>query len=283
MEYTIAEKGIRENRAKTIAGKYGKTLWHYTDIKAMKGILNKGEIWFSRTSDVNDSAELTGFIEDLKNEVKKNVQKEKNSQVDDVFNSIRYRLKDEYPYIFCLSKARDDAAQWERYAEEGRGVAIEFNTEMLYKLVFFNNIIFSEEYYIYDAKNHRLKELLVNYINEGKMDVFESVDGLISNLLVCAMMHKHPSFCSEKEVRLSPLFVNAMDKHLRNKPSDDSKQIYVLNLTDLCDKENIGISEIIESIVIGPKSQETIEKFQTHFDGNDLLKHKVRKSECPLR
>lgn len=68
----------------------------------------------------------------------------------------------------------------------------------------------NEEYYGYCAKQHKTKELLRDYIQYDKMDDFSNLNGLIDNLLLCAMFHKHESFSSEQEIRISPLFVNEM-------------------------------------------------------------------------
>ena len=44
------------------------------------------------------------------------------------------KFKTLYPYILCVSQACDDAAQRERYANDGRGYVIVFNTETLSKV-----------------------------------------------------------------------------------------------------------------------------------------------------
>ena len=61
-------------------------------------------------------------------------------------------------------------------------------------LFFYNQIIMNEEYYGYCAKQHKTKELLRDYIQYDKMDDFSNLNGLIDNLLLCAMFHKHESF-----------------------------------------------------------------------------------------
>lgn len=187
----------REERARKAVEKYGKTLWHYTDINALNGIIGEKEIWFGSTANMNDKAELNGFINDLKREVFSQIRQEDILKAKSVFAQIDKRLTREYPFIFCVSKARNDATQWERYASGGQGVAVVFNTELLYKIIFYNHLIMNEEYYGYNAKQHKMKKLIVDYILENKMDAFSDVDGLIDNLLMCAMIHKHESFAME--------------------------------------------------------------------------------------
>lgn len=58
----------------------------------------------------------------------------------------------------------------------------------------------NEEYYGYCAKQHKTKELLRDYIQYDKMDDFSNLNGLIDNLLLCAMFHKHESFRRSKKL-----------------------------------------------------------------------------------
>ena len=282
---SMGRDDYREERVKRAVKKYGKTLWHYTDINALCGIIGKKEIWFGSAEHMNDREELIGFINDLEKEVYACIDSANKEKANDVFGQIKDRLQKEYPYIFCVSKARNDAAQWDRYACGGQGVAIVFNTETLFKLIFYNQIIMNEEYYGYCAKQHKMKELLRDYIQYDKMDDFSNLNGLIDDLLLCAMFHKHESFSSEQEIRISPLFVNENDKHLQCKILNTIRQVYILNLAELCEKEGIDFEDLFDSIVIGPTSKQTIRDLQIYCKNNGLLKlaNKVKKSDCPLR
>ena len=91
---------------------------------------------FGSTEVVNDLTELTGFINDFEKSVREQILQEHIEKAEDVFRQIRKRLPQSYPYIFRLSKAGEGAAQWERYANGGQGVAIVFRTEALKKLFF---------------------------------------------------------------------------------------------------------------------------------------------------
>lgn len=96
---------------------------------------------------------------------------------------------------------------------------------------------------------------------------------------------KHESFSSEQEIRISPLFVNENDKHLQCKVLNTIRQVYILNLAELCEKERIDFEDLFDSIVIGPTSKQTIRDLQIYCKNNGLLKlaNKVKKSDCPLR
>ena len=285
MELRDFEIKQRNARAMKAVEKYGSELWHYTDFKALNGILNEKKIWFGSTASMNDKDELSGFIKDLKSAVLLEIDKENGSKAERIFEKIQKRLLVEYPYIFCVSRAYNDAAQWDRYAYGGTGVAIVFDTELLYKLIFYNRFIMNEEYYGYNAKQHKMKTLLVDYIQDNKMEEFSDIDGLIDNLLLCAMIHKHESFSAEQEVRLSPYFIKNDDSHLEYRVTETIRRIYVVDLNELCQKENMVLDDLIKAIVIGPKSKQNIEDLKWYLNKINLpgLAGKVRKSDCPLR
>ena len=234
---------------------------------------------------MNDKDELSGFIKDLKSAVLSEINKENVSKAEGIFEKIQKRLLVEYPYIFCVTRAQNDAAQWDRYAYGGTGVAIVFDTELLYKLIYYNRFIMNEEYYGYNAKQHKMKTLLVDYIQENRLEEFSDIEGLIDNLLLCAMIHKHESFLAEQEVRLSPYFIKNDDPHFEYRVTGTIRRVYVVNLDELCKKEDMGLEDLIKAIVIGPKSKQNIEDLKWYLNKINLprLADKVRKSDCPLR
>ena len=54
----------------------------------------------------------------------------KTKKIKDIFNEINNRLQDEYPYAMCLSLLNDDVAQWERYADNAKGIEKDRNKQM---------------------------------------------------------------------------------------------------------------------------------------------------------
>lgn len=269
-------KTVEKTRAK---------LWHYTNFNALDGIMNNKEIWFSSVAGMNDKSESNDFIDKLERAVLEELEQNQSEKAKEVFDKIRFELKKNYPFIFCVSYAGDDAAQWERYANNGQGVALVFNEEILRKLMESNEFIVNDEYYEYDAKEHEMKQILLDYIRKHQLSGFLSLDGLIDNLLLCATIHKHQSFVSEKEVRIAPLFVEENDEHITYKIAGIIKKVYVVDLQFLCKKEDVKFTDLIEAIVIGPKSQQSIADLQWYLEkiGLQELVDKVNKSECPLR
>ncbi len=286
MDFNKQKTMWRNEKATNVASQLKGELWHYTDVNALNGILNDKEIWFGNASNMNDKNELSEFINDLKKEVFLGInEKGKNSVAEEVFKRIQEKLKSSYPYIFCVSQACDDAAQWERYADDGRGYAIVFNTEILSKVCYNNDFTIDQEFYDCSTKRHELKDILVNYILTGNWGEFENMDGYMSNLVSCAKIHKHKSFSAEQEVRISPYYVEEDDLNLTYKLLGFIKRVYVVDLNKLCKKANVQFDDLITAIVIGPKSGQNIEDLKWYLNkiGLPKLIDKIRISDCPLR
>ena len=170
MTYNLVEIQKRQESTDKFVQKVGKTLWHYTSFPALDGILRKKKIWFGSATNVNDAKEVIGFIDNLKQNIENGLTQNNikpKCDVDKIFKEIYDRTSQKHLFMFCLSQALDDAAQWDRYADHGRGVAIEFNTEALHNLLYYHGMIIGEQYYTQETRDHELYKLLSSYISTG--------------------------------------------------------------------------------------------------------------------
>ena len=288
MAYNLVEIQKRQESTDKFVQKVGKTLWHYTSFPALDGILRKKEIWFGSATNVNDAKEVIGFIDNLKQNIENGLTQNNikpKCDVDKIFKEIYDRTSQKHLFMFCLSQALDDAAQWDRYADYGRGVAIEFNTEALHNLLYYHGMIIGEQYYTQETRDHELYKLLSSYISTGILEGFSNLDGFIDNLVLCAFIHKHPTFTAEKEIRIAPYFVNDNDSHIGYQTFNIIKEVYVLKLNEVLEKENMHMEDIISSIIIGPRSLQSkrdLENYCRHL-GYDKLAQNIKISDCPLR
>jgi hypothetical protein len=106
-----------------------ETLYHYTDVRGLKGILEAGHIWFTDYRHLNDPSELTHGI-DMARDVAHQIATGADGRVRlfldyflDLFRHDNFAPNLEF-FIACFSRARDDLGQWRAYADNGRGVAI---------------------------------------------------------------------------------------------------------------------------------------------------------------
>ena len=259
MTYNLVEIQKRQESTDKFVQKVGKTLWHYTSFPALDGILRKKEIWFGSATNVNDAKEVIGFIDNLKQNIENGLTQNNikpKCDVDKIFKEIYDRTSQKHLFMFCLSQALDDAAQWDRYADYGRGVAIEFNTEALHNLLYYHGMIIGEQYYTQETRDHELYKLLSSYISTGILEGFSNLDGFIDNLALCALIHKHPTFTAEKEIRIAPYFVTDNDSNIEYKTFNIIKEFYILDLQKVLETENMHREDIINSIIIGPRSSQ---------------------------
>ena len=288
MDYSSTEIQNRKKSTDMFVQNIGKSLWHYTSFPALDGILRKKEIWFGSATNVNDAKEVIGFIDNLKQNIENGLTQNNikpKCDVDKIFKEIYDRTSQKHLFMFCLSQALDDAAQWDRYADYGRGVAIEFNTEALHNLLYYHGMIIGEQYYTQETRDHELYKLLSSYISTGILEGFSNLDGFIDNLALCAFIHKDPAFAAEKGIRIAPYFVKDNDSHIDYKTFNIIKEVYVLNLNKLLEEEKMKMEDIISSIIIGPRSLQSkrdLENYCRHL-GYDKLAQNIKISDCPLR
>ena len=288
MDYSSTEIQNRKKSTDMFVQNIGKSLWHYTSFPALDGILNKKEIWFGSATNVNDAKEVIGFIDNLKQNIENGLTQNNikpKCDVDKIFKEIYDRTSQKHLFMFCLSQALNDAAQWDRYADYGRGVAIEFNTEALHNLLYYHGVTMGKQYYTQETRDHELYKLLSSYIKTENLGGFSNLDGFIDNLVLCGFVHKHPSFVSEKEVRIAPYFIMDDDPHISYKTFNIIKEVYVLNLNKLLEEEKMKMEDIISSIIIGPRSlqcKRDLENYCRHL-GYDKLAQNIKISDCPLR
>lgn len=274
------EKRIREHN-------YEEKLYHYTSFASLIGILSNKEIWLGNTVNMNDKSEIVDFIGKLHVAVLDDVYPDKIAGCNIFFEELYNRLKREYPFAFCFSRLNDNAAQWERYADDARGVCIEFNTSAFMNLVFYSGALFNEVFYQYDIKQHAHYKILKDYFNTGVLNGLNNEKEEMDNLLGCAYMHKHESFCTEFEIRLT----NLWNRKIENSEfafemiNGKLKKVLKVSLEKLCLAENIDFEDLIDGIVIGPRSEQNEQELKEYIEylGYKKLSNKITKSQCPLR
>jgi hypothetical protein len=110
-------------------------LYHYTDGRGLKGIIESGRMWFTDYRHLNDPSELTHGI-DMASDVARRLENGADGRVrlflDNFLSLLRH---DNFAatlefFIACFSRARDDLGQWRAYADNGRGYAIGFSPRM---------------------------------------------------------------------------------------------------------------------------------------------------------
>ncbi len=281
----------RKEQAVERVKKIGKHLYHYTSVAALYGMLRNKQFWWGNTATMNDTSELTDFVNRLKEAIIEDIHPDK-LKLDSFFGKIYARIKSEYPFAMCFSTLYDDAAQWERYADNARGICVAFNTETVLELLYYNQVLSNEIFYKGNIRSHSHYEIVKHYFETGELTKgFQDINGLMDNIILCASAQKHSSFSSECEFR--SLLFKSYTQNRTNNYSEISfelidgqiKKVLKVNYEQLCQKEGLNVEALFESVTIAPKSRQN-EKDLKEFclkNGFEKLAGKISVSKCPLR
>ena len=137
-------------------------LYHYTDFQALDGILRCAQLRVNNVLNMNDAAEMRFFMTGLCHAVVKRLEDEGDCEcarkVRELFREEQEKEFFYSAYAACFSLYRDDAAQWERYGNKGRGVCIGFRGEFLEKMAE-GELSLQMVFYQEDMTEHRLVDV----------------------------------------------------------------------------------------------------------------------------
>lgn len=268
---------------------FSSTVYHYCSLDTFLSILKSKELWFGCMASMNDKKEQLFFIESLEKNLLEIVPEVKKEQVCAFFQQIVKTLAHEYSFSLCLSRLDDNAAQWERYADNANGICIGFNTEKLATFFVDSFIQFLPVTYDYDTRYHEHFEILSRYFLHNEFTKgFENERQIQENIIACSIAHKHGSFSTESEVRLVTLsnyFLPKQATFSYEKVNGIIKKILKVDLNSLCQECFFDFEDLINSITIGPRSQQSVYELKAYLECNGFkkLSTKIIPSECPLR
>ncbi len=264
-------------------------IYYYTTIDAMYNIFCNNELWLGNTSSMNDKKEMTEFIDNLQDKLCKHFLYDEK-MVEKIKEDIFDDLQKIYPYAMCFSKYSDNAAQWERYANNAKGVCLQFESFELIKLLYYSQGYISAISYGYSPDNHEIYQEIIDCITDkvikwGSKE--QHIKQIKKTILLIANMRKHISFETEGEIRYSTLWNRTLEySRIEYKLLNGTiREIMVLDLKPYLCKNNMKINDIISKIIIGPRASQTIGElgsFVNSIDDN-YVNIEIVKSECPLR
>ena len=113
-----------------------KLIYHYTDDAGLKGIIENGTLWFTDVFNLNDPSEIRhGFSEAVSVlESKASGSHEEISRFVKAFKLFDVEIEEAANlFVCCFSGNGDELGQWRAYADDGRGYALGFHTDILEK------------------------------------------------------------------------------------------------------------------------------------------------------
>ena len=273
------------------AGKIGDKIYHYTSLVAFLGMItNKKKLWLGNASSMNDKNELRDFINNLRNVVIGDNDNPFYEDYERFFAEVTEYLKDHFPYIMSFSRRRDDAAQWERYADSAKGLCLAVNTENLAKVLWSLKLPahMLDVFYDYDPREHQFVSIIRDVVEKGRLLGFSSKEGLIDNIVATAASYKHMSFQSEDEIRAVIFSYPGNSNYVTYEYElirDRLKEFAKIDLGDACESVGIAIEDLFDGIIVGPRSEQDIRVLQKYLSENNFkrLAESIEISECPLR
>jgi hypothetical protein len=202
-----------------------ETLYHYTDLNGLIGIVQNQALWATNVQFLNDKKEQKYGIELVK-EIAESIKNNQNENVIElIINHIEDRAKLD-DYITCFSKNGDLLGQWRAYANNGYGVSIGFNEDNfdynLSMMPFGTHIIYDEVYHRAEIK--RMLESFISFMDGYKEEFdwvilpYENVAAMliIDNIKAYIKIYKHPCFKDENEYR----FIFTADQNIFKEGED---------------------------------------------------------------
>jgi hypothetical protein len=271
----------------------GQVLYHYTDFVALDGILHHKELRLNNVLNMNDAEEMQLFMRGIFVSVRRRLEAEggvqKALQLQALFDDLKQKRFEYSAYAACFSLYRDDAAQWERYANRGRGVCLGMRREVLERMAG-GAMAIQEVFYQDHMESHPLVERIHDLVlaSDEISERNQSLRAQVREAWRDSASFKHPSFSSEKEIRLVVMPFHAEDFDMRPRyhvAKERIKKYYPLDLEAMCERAHVTIEDLVSCVIIGPQSSQSLPILQDYLRDLSLrrLADNVFLSDCPLQ
>jgi len=279
-------------------------VYHYCSVETFFNIIKYKKLWLSDSEYMNDNKEgiwIDEVVEKtIKDFIKKTpLEKEKLEALQDEYNKL-----ENYKYYFMsFSKNGDLLSQWRGYADDGFGVAIGFQSGLIYDILKIpeqNNTvsknmraksdIFQFSSTDIEYKNNLIKDIIEKYLTNGTLEDAD-VDALLikNDAIGC----KHYSFEEEKEFRIvySPDIESQKfeaNKHFDNAVKKLSKKDYRVSNNQIIpyyefDFATDGNSLLIPKIILGPKCKLQKNDIKEFLKSNGFESIRIEDSKSSYR
>lgn len=233
-------------------------LFHYTDTNALKGIVSSQALWFTNIfTQKNDPFEIKSGMEICYQLLDKAISQTTYSGTELFIEKFKKTLQDNIEqsaqfFLFCTSSVEDDPYQWVNFADNGRGVCLEFSPDFAKNFsdtpknddcccsnglssVF--NVYYDEEE-LREVLNQIISSCLEN-LDNGLKDAFPNKDEgwlflrcmtvlLATNCIPHCTEYKPKKFSKENEVRFLRIVpADRTPRYLRTQKIDNEPKIFI--------------------------------------------------------
>ena len=233
-------------------------LFHYTDLDGTAGILQSRYLWLSKVSTLNDTSEINLAVHHFKvlaHEAGSGLSTDEAKLLQEAADELEH-LRRTNICVGSFCEEEDQLGQWRSYGNDGRGIAIGFNSASLASIAAKHHVrlvrcVYRPEQHAQITKD--LAGLLLQAYRAARPTSKEAwaelIGRFVSTFLLIAPVVKDSHFGLEREWRLVSLPRPADDPNLTAVLTGN--QASVRFILPLCE-EGAREVDVISSIVIGP-------------------------------
>lgn len=291
------------------------TIYHYTNLNTLISIIENQTLYFSNIYFLNDKKEFKYGVELILSRIDALKNQGLNSEILNMLTEHTDLLFKYERYVMCFSKNGDLLSQWRAYANNGKGVAIGFDSMCLDKST--DQIIYGE-HINYNEKNQittidELIRIIINFF-EGYKEIFEwqpyGYEWTVSNIIFEFLSqiiagYKSPAFFEEQEYRFEYIIdgnaIKREDEKVFFRSVDTHITLYIKVINEyrkfLIDKQTGFYNECseypsfvlksfpIKEIIIGPSLDFDMNKMAIEelLKSNGYDNVEIKKSNIPYR
>lgn len=197
-----------------------KTLYHYTGIGGLLGIVESRTLWASHIYYLNDAAEIV-YARDILTKLIVKMKDGASKKEKEFLGHFKHWLKTfgintYHLFIFSLSEEPNLLSQWRSYTPHGKGVSIGFSSNLILRMTEAQGLRIARCLYGRLEQEELMKGLLHKMLisfNKRKLSQNESksisppiyygfLEKFRGDILQLFSVIKHPSFKEEREWRI---------------------------------------------------------------------------------
>lgn len=271
-------------------------LFHYTNYEGAKGIIESKSIWLTKLAYLNDRSELKLAIELFQEKVHSLSQKLVCAETISFLEETAKQLESFSSTNICVASFCEDGdllSQWRSYGNNGSGVAMVFNSDLLNNLAKNNSILLCRCIYSSVEQALIIEELIKQLIASfDKVRSFENpnvatlvktvINQFTSTFLSIAPIIKNKHFQEEKEWRLITKPIKHDDKNWFPRITNAKVSEYFKLNFDLPES---GPLKILNGLNIGPAlDQELVAKvFFVLLSKSNYAYNRILFSQIPYK
>ena len=185
------------------------TLYHYTSLSGVLGILGSGVLWASDIRYMNDSAELRHTADLVKREVELRISQghDQPALLNAFIDWVQHRITNGHILFGASFRSNGNLlSQWRGYSSVGKGASLGFNAGFIRRCANAQSFNLGRCVYTPGIQQRLIAQIIDGVellVGEGEQRDFHRLFAhLETDLLRIAAILKHPSFEEEQEWRL---------------------------------------------------------------------------------